>query len=122
MAQRPDSKAVFSNIDQIKHEHTESGGHFFDPETLRFFNSTILRTLHGKRHNVFVTREVFETGTDRVVLYNVRVAEWYTNQDSGRRFLSIDTASGGFTADGEPVHPDRDGAVRAAKEYAATID
>lgn len=116
MATTPDGLAVFSDIAQIRREHTASGGHFFDRDTMRFFRSTILPTLYGQRHNVFVTREVFEDGGDETVLYSVRRAEW---EDRGAdRFLTIDTVSGGFDADGNPVHPDRGSAVRAARAEA----
>lgn len=117
MPTNPNGDAVFSGIDQIKREHDASGGYFFSPGAMGFFNSTIYSTLYGPRHNVFVTREVFESGSEIEELYSVRTAEW--NDD--HTFLDITTAAGGFSDDGTPVFETRAAAVAYAKANAAII-
>lgn len=118
MAANHKGHAIFSSIEQVKREHTEHGGHFFDADTLRFFSSRVLPTLHGPRHNVFVTSERFGNDPRH---YSVRVAEWQTWAD-GSRFLSVDTVAGGFTDDYDGyVFPDRESAVKFAQEYARDL-
>ncbi len=59
------------SIDAIRTANRMSGGHFFDADTLRFFSSRILPTVHQGRYGVyFVTSERFDEDTPR--RYTVR--------------------------------------------------
>lgn len=59
---------MFNNIEEIKRAHT---GHFFDSQTMRFFNSRILDTIYNG--HVFITSEKSNYG-DSQRLFTVRIA------------------------------------------------
>jgi hypothetical protein len=46
---------TWQSIEQIKEANARTGQHWFDPSTLRFFNSRIGSTIYGGRY--FVTSE-----------------------------------------------------------------
>lgn len=58
----------YFTIREIKEANRAAGHHFFEPSTMRFFNSRILRGVIGGRY--FVTSEKFDEGYPR--LYTVR--------------------------------------------------
>ena len=60
---------TFNSIADVKERNKETGHYFFDPDSMRFFQSTIGRTLYGGRF--FVTSE---TGPDHVTRWTVRRA------------------------------------------------
>ena len=58
------------DIDDIKRENTRAGYHFFSPETMAFFRSRVLPTVHTNGARVlFVTSE---QSWDSARLYTVR--------------------------------------------------
>lgn len=61
---------AFHTIDDVKRANRALGHHWFDPATLRFFNSRIIPPLEKGRY--FVTSERFDSSTPR--RYTVRVA------------------------------------------------
>lgn len=62
---------MFRTIKEIKQANRASGGHWFDPDTLRFFRSRIDSTVYGGRY--FVSSEQYDDSTPR--LYTVREAK-----------------------------------------------
>jgi len=46
---------MFDNITQVKKAHKAQGGHFFDPQAMRFFNSKVESKVYAGRY--FVTSE-----------------------------------------------------------------
>jgi len=62
------------DIDDIKRKHRYTGGHFFDADTMRFFDSRILETVYqGPGGVFFLTSERFHGSTyDGPRLYTVR--------------------------------------------------
>jgi hypothetical protein len=70
---------TWPSIDAIKRANRQAGSHFFDPSTLRFFDSRVLSGVIGGRY--FITSERFH-GSDGSVdprRYTVRIAD-----DAGR--------------------------------------
>lgn len=65
----------FTSIDQVKRANKAAGLHFFDKDTISFWNSKIEPRIYAGRY--FITSEQFEEGDPR--LYSVRDAE-----ESGR--------------------------------------
>lgn len=56
--------ATYNSINEIKEANASIGAHFFEPATMRFFNSKIAsRTVYGGRY--FITSEQF-VGSDHV--------------------------------------------------------
>jgi hypothetical protein len=77
-SQRPPqhhNPAGFTSVDQIKRANKAIGNHFFDKDTLRFFDSKIEPRIYAGRY--FITSEQFDDSGPR--LYSVREAE-----ESGR--------------------------------------
>jgi NADPH-dependent ferric siderophore reductase len=74
----------FTNIYQIKQLARDCGNHFFDPDSMRFFDSRILSRVYGGRY--FVTSEQFHgtTGSEPR-RYTVRIVTY----ENGR--FDIDT-------------------------------
>lgn len=70
---------AWPSVDAIKRANRQSGHHFFDPESLRFFRSIVGRTVIGNRY--FITSEQFvpSDGPPEPRRYTVRVAD-----DAGR--------------------------------------
>src|SRR4051812_13913442 len=64
----------FSSVDNMK---ALFPGHFFSPDTMRFFKSRVLETLYGKGR-VFVTSE---KDGDNPRRYTVRIAQWSPEND-----------------------------------------
>ena len=64
---------MFHNINEIRRANRRHGGHWFEPETLRFFRSRVLPTVYGGRY--FVTSEARGFGGERRRGYTVREAE-----------------------------------------------
>jgi hypothetical protein len=90
----------FTSIDHIKRANAESGGHWFSPETLRFFGTRVHSTLYGGRY--FVTSEF--TGFDRADrAFTVREARPNGHIRTASEFLQYST---------------RDAAHRAARRLA----
>jgi hypothetical protein len=62
---------VPTTIAEIQRRNRDRGSHFFDADTLRFFRSRILPTVHvGATHAYFVTSERYDDDAPR--LYTVR--------------------------------------------------
>jgi len=73
-------------IQQIMTAHKQSGGHFFDKDTLRFFKSRILETVYqGPGGIYFVTSERFEFRDDSH-------KRGYTVRKFTPKTFSVDTA------------------------------
>lgn len=77
----------YLTIHEIKEANRATGRHFFEPSTMRFFNSRILRGVIGGRY--FVTSEKFDEGYPR--LYTVRVAHDNGHIDDASEFQQFDT-------------------------------
>jgi hypothetical protein len=81
-------------IREIMYKNREKGFHFFDPSSMRFFESRVGRKTYGKQSNYFITSEQFlysdpYTGVrqDRPRRYSVRKIDWNTGQiGEGSRF------------------------------------
>ena len=63
-------------IEQVKRHNKAQGFHFFDNDTLQFFNSRLESQLIGDKY--FVTSERMELF--RPKLYTVRVYDWSTGK------------------------------------------
>ncbi len=61
-------RARFRTTDDVKAANREAGRHFFDPATMRFFNSRVHRAVYGGRY--FVTSERYSVESGR--RYTVR--------------------------------------------------
>lgn len=61
---------MFNTINDIKYANSEAGYHFFDADTLRFFNSRILGGVIGDGY--FITSEKYDYNSPR--LYTIRHA------------------------------------------------
>lgn len=62
----PEREDAEMNIDDIKRRNRESGGHFFDRDTVSFFRSQTLSTVYEGRGGVFfVTSEQFDQQSPR---------------------------------------------------------
>lgn len=65
------TQTVPTTITDIRRRNRAFGAHFFDADTLRFFRSRILPTVHaGRERAFFVTSEQFDDDSPR--LYTVR--------------------------------------------------
>ena len=62
----------FRSIDDIEHANERSGGHYFEPSTMRFFNSRVLDGVYGGRY--FITSERCDWGGDYARSYSLREA------------------------------------------------
>ena len=49
---------MYKSIDEIKKSHEAQGGHFFDPDWMRVYNSRIGRTVYKGKY--FITSEQFK--------------------------------------------------------------
>lgn len=64
---------MFKDVAEFKQAHKAQGGHFFDPQAMRFFNSKIESGLVGQRdQQVFITSE--RQDLDRPKKYTIRHA------------------------------------------------
>jgi hypothetical protein len=63
-----DNLGALETIDDVKRANRRAGGHWFSPDTLRFFRGRVGRTLYGGRF--FVSSEQFDHDSPR--LYTVR--------------------------------------------------
>ena len=61
----------FSNMADVRNANRELGHHFFDRDTMRFFDSKIVGALIGGRY--FITSERFNAESPR--LYTIRKAQ-----------------------------------------------
>ncbi len=61
---------MFKNVNEIMQANAQSGGHYFEASTMRFFRSRVLNGVHGGRF--FVTSE---KGPSGVRLFSVRKAD-----------------------------------------------
>ena len=61
----------YSSVEDIKAAHAARGGHFFDPDSMRFFNSKVSGQVINGRH--FVTSERFDQDSPRQ--YTIREAK-----------------------------------------------
>jgi len=59
---------MFENITQVKKANKAQGGHFFDPQAMRFFNSKVESSVIGGRF--FVTSERYDL--DALKRYTIR--------------------------------------------------
>ncbi|HSB55645.1 MAG TPA: hypothetical protein VLD58_14895 [Gemmatimonadales bacterium] len=64
---------MYRTITEIRRKNREAGQHFFDPATIRFFNSTIGRKIYGGRF--FITGERFEDSPEFPRRYTIRIAD-----------------------------------------------
>ena len=87
-----------TTMGQVRKRHADKGGHWFSPDTLRFFGSRVGGTLYGGRY--FVTSEY--TGFDK----------------TGRAYTVRETdAEGEISTVGEFLgHGTREGAIRAIRK------
>jgi hypothetical protein len=81
--------ATFNTITEIKQANRDAGQHFFDADTMRFFESRVLRGVIGGRF--FVTSERFDMGTPR--LFTVRVVDAAGHVDTVGEFQGYGTAA-----------------------------
>lgn len=89
MAKRPYKQ--INTIDRLIDTSEELGGHFFDADTLRFFNSRVLSDLYrvNDSEGYFVTSERFDYDTPRT--YSVRY--YVVTHDDEENSDSIDIGS-----------------------------
>ena len=65
-------RARFRTTDDVKAANREAGRHFFDPATMRFFNSRVHRAVYGGRYFVTsVTNRDFTVVMGTILLYAV---------------------------------------------------
>lgn len=93
MTKRPFDQ--INNIDQLITTSERLGGHFFDKETLRFFNSRILSDLLrvNDSSGYFVTSERYGDGPRA---YSVRYYEVTHNDETNSDYLDIGSVDGGY--------------------------
>lgn len=72
---------MFNTVDDVRQLAADVGYHWFSPETMRFFNSRIGRTVYGGQY--FVSSERYDDSAPR--LYTIRKVTY----DDGQ--MSIDT-------------------------------
>jgi hypothetical protein len=85
-------------IQEAKKVSKANGGHFFDPQAMRFFNSKIESELIDGRY--FITSERYDT--DRPKLYTIRqISETGQMLDDLGDFQEFDTLHGALIALGE---------------------
>lgn len=77
----------YLTIREIKEANANAGHHFFEPATMRFFRSRVLRGVIGGKY--FVTSERREYDTPRC--YSVRVAHDNGHIDTVGEFCGYDT-------------------------------
>lgn len=67
--------SIYHVNDLIQEYNRVSAGHFFDPETMRFFKSKVIEYFRGDMSNTgyFITSERFDHNTPR--MYTVRRVE-----------------------------------------------
>lgn len=94
MAKRPYDQ--INNINQLITTSERLGGHFFDKETMRAFNSRILSDLYrvGDSEGYFVTSERFDYDTPRT--YTVRYYVVIHNDEENSDRVDIGTVYGGY--------------------------
>lgn len=65
---------MFKDLKEFKEAHKAQGGHFFDPSSMRFFNSKIESGLLGGRRDqqVFITSERYDLNSPKK--YTIRHA------------------------------------------------
>lgn len=99
--------AGFKSVDDVKRANEAAGQHWFSPESKRFFDSRVGRTLHsGPGGHYFVSSEQFHdlSGNSRPRAYTVRQAH----------------PDGTVATVGEfQGHPTRESATRQARALAA---
>ena len=102
MTQQTDRRGPWTSIADIRKANEEAEHHFFDRDTLKFFDSRIERTIYGGRF--FLTSEQFH-GTDGY---------------SGSRRWTVRAArdDGNITTMGEFNELSRDAARAMARDYA----
>lgn len=111
MAKRPFDQ--INNIDQLITTSERLGSHFFDKETMRFFNSRILSDLYrvDDSRGYFVTSERFSYNTPRT--YSVRYYVVIHNNDENSDRIDIGAIDEGYQL------PTPYQAKKMAKEFAA---
>lgn len=94
MAKRPFDQ--INNIDQLITTSGRLGGHFFDKETMRAFNSRILSDLYpvSDSEGYFVTSERFDYDTPRT--YSVRYYVVIHNDDENSDRIDVGSVYGGY--------------------------
>ena len=104
---------TFVSMYDLRGAVVESGSHFFDRDTLRFFRSRIGSNIYGGR--LFVTSE--QSGDDSPRLYTIRMVRQYldrsmlhmTTVGGFQRFRSYDAAHSAARKLGQQL---RSGAIR----------
>lgn len=84
---------TYPSVGAIKQANRDAGQHFFDADTLRFFDSRIGKTVIGNRY--FITSEQFH-GSDGTVdarRYTVRIADNSGRIDTIGEFQEWSTAA-----------------------------
>ena len=79
---------MYRTIKEIKQANKEAGQHWFDADTMRFFNSRILSPVIGGRY--FVSSEKYDDGSPR--LYTIRIANDDGTIDTVGDFQGYETA------------------------------
>ena len=85
----------YRDASEIKSANKVNGGHFFDPVSMRFFNSRTLNDTYGEKGNIFITSERFEENEDFPRMYTVRfIDEDFKIQDLSKfqQFATIQQA------------------------------
>ena len=78
---------MYNTMREIKAANKASGGHWFEPGTLRFFKSIVYNPIYFGRF--FITSERFNDGTPR--LFTVRFVNADGSIDSASKFQEFST-------------------------------
>jgi hypothetical protein len=83
---------TYNTIDQIKADNKGIGNHWFDADTMRFFNSRVNRKVYDG--HLFVSSEQFDSDSPR--LYSIRVCVKGKIYDLGYKYPSLKLARAGI--------------------------
>lgn len=112
MAKRPFDQ--INNIDQLITTSERLGGHFFDDDTMKFFNSRVLSDLYrvDDSRGYFVTSERYE---DEPRTYSVRRYVVTHDDEKNSDYIDISSVDEGYQL------PTSYQAKKMAKEFAAKV-
>lgn len=93
VAQRPATAPAFSTVSAIREANRAAGLHFFDPSSMRFFDSRVLSGVIGGRYFVTSERYTHSDGTAEPRRYTVRSMDSAGRIDTVGEFQEWSTAA-----------------------------